>query len=144
LGANNELKIADFGWSVHAPNSRRTTICGTMDYLAPEMVLAKPHDNAVDVWSLGVLMYELLTGKPPFEHESETDTYRHIVHARYSFPPYMSIDARALLQRLLVRLPAHRMPLAKVCKHRWILQNSHTSSSSSSAAAPLSSVLAYN
>ena len=55
LGMKGELKIADFGWSVHAPNSRRKTLCGTLDYLPPEMVQGLDHDSAVDVWSLGVL-----------------------------------------------------------------------------------------
>ena len=58
LGHDDQLKIADFGWSVHEPNSLRTTLCGTMDYLSPEMVQGKPHTKAVDLWSLGVLTYE--------------------------------------------------------------------------------------
>lgn len=58
LGHDDQLKIADFGWSVHEPHSLRTTLCGTMDYLSPEMVEGKPHTNAVDLWSLGVLAYE--------------------------------------------------------------------------------------
>lgn len=58
LGHDDSLKIADFGWSVFEPNSVRTTLCGTMDYLSPEMVQGKPHDQAVDLWSLGVLTYE--------------------------------------------------------------------------------------
>ena len=60
IGIKGELKIADFGWSVHAPNSRRQTLCGTLDYLPPEMVEGRDHDAAVDVWSLGVLLYMLL------------------------------------------------------------------------------------
>lgn len=58
LGHDDQLKIADFGWSVFEPNSLRTTLCGTMDYLSPEMVQGKPHAKAVDIWSLGVLTYE--------------------------------------------------------------------------------------
>lgn len=58
LGHDDQLKIADFGWSVHEPDSHRTTLCGTMDYLSPEMVQGKPHSKAVDLWSLGVLTYE--------------------------------------------------------------------------------------
>lgn len=50
--------LADFGWSVHEPNSQRTTLCGTMDYLSPEMVQGKPHTKTVDLWSIGVLAYE--------------------------------------------------------------------------------------
>ena len=52
---------------MHAPNSRRRTLCGTLDYLPPEMVEGREHDSAVDNWSLGVLAYEFLTGGPPFE-----------------------------------------------------------------------------
>ena len=75
LDMRGELKIADFGWSVHAPNTRRTTLCGTLDYLPPEMIEGKPHDQMVDVWSLGVLMYEFLVGSPPFEAEGHSQTY---------------------------------------------------------------------
>uniref|UniRef100_A0A182SKA8 Aurora kinase n=1 Tax=Anopheles maculatus TaxID=74869 RepID=A0A182SKA8_9DIPT len=65
LGHGGELKIADFGWSVHEPTSSRTTLCGTLDYLSPEMVQGQPHTKTVDLWSLGVLAYELLCGKAP-------------------------------------------------------------------------------
>ena len=67
LGLNGELKIADFGWSVHAPSLRRETFCGTLDYLPPEMVEVKGYDEKVDLWSLGVLCYEFLVGEPPFD-----------------------------------------------------------------------------
>lgn len=67
LGINGELKIADFGWSVHAPGSRRKTLCGTLDYLPPEMVEGREHSEKVDHWALGVLTYEFICGAPPFE-----------------------------------------------------------------------------
>ncbi|KAG6500825.1 serine/threonine-protein kinase Aurora-2-like isoform X1 [Zingiber officinale] len=66
VGLQGELKIADFGWSVHTFN-RRQTMCGTLDYLPPEMVESVQHDASVDIWSLGVLCYEFLYGVPPFE-----------------------------------------------------------------------------
>ncbi len=72
------LKIADFGWSVHAPSSRRTTLCGTLDYLPPEMVEGKAHDSNVDLWSLGVLCFEFLCGHPPFEAPDDSGTYKRI------------------------------------------------------------------
>jgi aurora kinase A len=62
LGFNGQVKISDFGWSVHAPSSRRNTLCGTLDYLPPEMIEGKEHDKSVDVWSLGILCYEFLVG----------------------------------------------------------------------------------
>ncbi|KAJ8540617.1 hypothetical protein ON010_g12610 [Phytophthora cinnamomi] len=70
VGFNGELKIADFGWSVHAPSSRRTTLCGTLDYLPPEMIENKPHDENVDVWTLGILMFEFLTGARPLRRRT--------------------------------------------------------------------------
>ena len=67
LGINGELKIGDFGWSVHAPGNRRKTLCGTLDYLPPEMVEGRDHSEKVDYWALGVLTYEFICGNPPFE-----------------------------------------------------------------------------
>ncbi|KAI3957077.1 hypothetical protein MKW98_025297, partial [Papaver atlanticum] len=67
-----ELKIVDFGWSVHTFNRKRT-MCGTLDYLPPEMVESVEHDASVDIWSLGVLCYEFLYGMPPFEVKEHLD-----------------------------------------------------------------------
>ena len=68
LGADGCVKIADFGTAIHAPapHNRRTTLCGTPEYLAPELVMGKAYDVLVDVWALGVLSFELLTGTTPF------------------------------------------------------------------------------
>ncbi len=120
LGIFGELKIADFGWSVHAPSSRRTTICGTLDYLPPEMIEDKPHDEKVDLWSLGVLCYELLVGKPPFETPSHEGTYNKIRKVEYRCPPYMNVDACDLINKLLKHNPHDRLSLEGVMQHRWI------------------------
>jgi len=70
LGIDGELKIADFGWSVHAPGNRRKTMCGTLDYLPPEMVEGRAYSEKVDHWALGVLTYEFMNGYAPFEDRS--------------------------------------------------------------------------
>jgi len=123
LDLRGELKIADFGWSVHAPHSRRTTLCGTLDYLPPEMIEGKAHDNMVDVWSLGVLMYEFLVGSPPFEAQGHHETYKKISKVDLKFPPHISADARDLITKLLVKEPSARLPLSEVANHKWILGN---------------------
>ncbi|KAK3918779.1 Aurora kinase A-A [Frankliniella fusca] len=123
LGAKGELKIADFGWSVHAPSSRRDTLCGTLDYLPPEMVQGRPHDHKVDLWSLGVLCYEFLVGKPPFEAETYEETYARISRAQYSFPDHVSQSARDLITKLLQLNPNNRLPLEGVLCHPWIKES---------------------
>ncbi|MED6251275.1 hypothetical protein ATANTOWER_027013 [Ataeniobius toweri] len=126
LGGNGELKIADFGWSVHTPSSRRSTLCGTLDYLPPEMIEGKTHDEKVDLWSLGVLCYEFLVGKPPFEAKTHDETYRRISRVEYSYPPIAAISAGAkdLVAKLLKHNPMHRLPIQGVLSHPWVLQYS--------------------
>ena len=123
IGIKGELKIADFGWSVHAPNSRRQTLCGTLDYLPPEMVEGRDHDSAVDVWSLGVLAYEFLCGVPPFEAEGHSETYKRILRVDLQFPSHVSADARDMISGLLVKDPKARLPLSKLLDHPWIKKN---------------------
>ena len=146
LDIKGDLKIADFGWSVHAPSSRRATMCGTLDYLPPEMVAGEYHDEKVDLWSLGVLCYEFLCGKPPFETASHQATYQRIMKVDLQFPPHVSagkiifkelftlvsivngqnvfisfIGARDLIRKLLQKTPANRLPLEEVKTHPWIV-----------------------
>jgi len=123
LGAFGEIKIADFGWSVHAPSLRRQTLCGTLDYLPPEMVENKRHDEKVDHWCIGVLCYELLVGKPPFESQSSHETYQKIVSCRVQFPEYVSSGARSLILGLLQLKPSNRLSLKEVRQHPWIVEN---------------------
>lgn len=121
LGFNNQLKIADFGWSVIEQTSKRNTICGTLDYLPPEMVNGESHDKNVDVWCLGVLCYELLVGKAPFLAQTHKETYLKISRCQYEIPPFVSKSAANLISKLLVVRPEVRLPLAGVLKHPWIL-----------------------
>ncbi|KAK7865565.1 hypothetical protein R5R35_010101 [Gryllus longicercus] len=123
LGLKGELKIADFGWSVHAPSSRRSTLCGTLDYLPPEMIQGQLHDEKVDLWSLGVLCYECLVGKPPFETPTYQETYQRISRAEYTIPSYVSVEAQDLISKLLLVNPYLRLSLDGVLLHPWINKN---------------------
>ncbi|XP_042332328.1 aurora kinase C-like isoform X2 [Sceloporus undulatus] len=124
MGLKGELKIADFGWSVHAPSLRRKTMCGTLDYLPPEMIEGKAHDENVDLWCIGILCYELMVGHPPFESASHTETYRRIVSVDLKFPPFVPEGARDLISKLLRHDPAERLPLKAVMEHPWVKANS--------------------
>lgn len=103
MGSHGEIKISDFGWSVHAPNNRRNTMCGTLDYLPPEMI--KPgsqenfYDEKVDLWSLGVLTYEFLVGEAPFE-DTPIMTQRRIARGEMTVPGFVSAEAKDLIQRV--------------------------------------------
>lgn len=123
LGMDGNIKISDFGWSVHAPSSRRTTMCGTLDYLPPEMVEAKEHDYRVDIWSLGILTYEFLVGCPPFEEAGHAATYRRISKVDLRIPSFVSPDAADIIKRFLQHSPDKRFPLDQVANHPWIVKN---------------------
>ncbi|KAI5730511.1 hypothetical protein M8J76_014552 [Diaphorina citri] len=142
LGAQGELKIADFGWSVHSASSTRKTLCGTLDYLPPEMVKGTEHGPNVDIWSLGVLCYELLVGHPPFEAASYEETYARILKAKYTFPEYVSSPARDLIEKLIRVEACARLPLKQILLHPWIVEHTqHLSApSKSTSQAPRPSI----
>lgn len=108
VGIHGEIKISDFGWSVHAPNNRRKTLCGTLDYLPPEMIKPGSSDNyyneKVDLWSLGVLTYEFLVGEAPFE-DTPVMTQRRIARADMQIPKFVSAEAADLIKRVSDEFP---------------------------------------
>ncbi|KAK5111512.1 Serine/threonine-protein kinase ark1 [Meristemomyces frigidus] len=126
VGLHGEIKISDFGWSVHAPNNRRNTMCGTLDYLPPEMIKPGREENwyseKVDLWSLGVLTYEFLVGEAPFE-DTPVMTQRRIARGEMTVPAFVSAEARDLIKRLLVLDPEKRIPLEEVEVHPWIVKH---------------------
>jgi aurora kinase len=143
VGIHGEIKISDFGWSVHAPNNRRQTMCGTLDYLPPEMLKPNSQDNyyseKVDLWSLGVLTYEFLVGEAPFE-DTPVMTQRRIARADMTVPSFVSPEAKDLIKRvcapycsrqvhslifkqLLVLDPDKRISLDEIQRHPWILKH---------------------
>ncbi|XP_063108425.1 aurora kinase C isoform X2 [Cavia porcellus] len=124
LGFQGEVKIADFGWSVHTLSLRRKTMCGTMDYLPPEIVMGSTYDEKVDLWCVGVLCYELLVGSPPFESPSHSETYRRILKVDMRFPLSMPAGAQDLISRLLRFQPMERLPLSQVAVHPWVKAHS--------------------
>jgi len=126
LSLNNCIKLSDFGWSVRQPSTKvtkRLTICGTLDYLPPEMIESNDHDYRVDIWSLGILCYEFLTGKPPFEEIDKNMTYKRIAKVDLKFPSWIDPDAQDFIQRLLQKNPGLRLSLREAVQHKWITKN---------------------
>lgn len=87
------------------------------------VIQGHPHTKQVDLWSLGVLCYELLVGEPPFQTTSYEETYKMITNVQYTVPDFISKAAIHLISKLLVQKPEQRMPLALVMKHPWIQAN---------------------
>lgn len=124
IGFNNVVKLTDFGWSIISPlGVKRKTLCGTIDYLSPELITSREYDDKVDVWALGVLMFELVANAPPFEEDSKELTYKRIVKGDLRFPETVSSDARDLITRLLKLKAKDRISLRDVKRHPWILKN---------------------
>ena len=105
VGMHGEIKISDFGWSVHAPGKRRNTYCGTLDYLPPEMIVPRSpgisYDEKVDLWSLGVLTYEFLVGEVPFE-DNPMMTTRKIARGEMKVPAFVSAETTDLIKSVSV------------------------------------------
>lgn len=126
LSFENTIKLSDFGWSVKQNSkykSKRLTICGTLDYLPPEMIESNEHDHNVDIWSLGILCFEFLVGKPPFEEVDKNATYKRIAKVDLKIPSFVDRDAANLITGLLQKNPQKRLTLTQVLKHPWITKN---------------------
>ncbi|KAM3929159.1 serine/threonine-protein kinase H2 [Leptodactylus fuscus] len=126
-GADSKILVTDFGlansgnkggdWSMR-------TICGTPEYIAPEIILRKPYSNAVDMWALGVITYIVLSGSMPFEDENRTRLYRLILKGKYSYisDPWPSVSnlAKDFIDRLLTVDCRDRLSASDAIQHPWI------------------------
>lgn len=110
LNDSMEIKVGDFGLAtrVSTGGERKMTLCGTPNYIAPEVLTKKGHSFEVDVWSLGCIVYTLLVGRPPFETNDLKDTYRKIRHNDYSIPSAVGPEARVFIEKLLQADPLKR------------------------------------
>uniref|UniRef100_A0A8C7R3T8 Ribosomal protein S6 kinase n=1 Tax=Oncorhynchus mykiss TaxID=8022 RepID=A0A8C7R3T8_ONCMY len=111
LSNNGHVKLTDFGLckeSIH-DGTVTHTFCGTIEYMAPEILMRSGHNRAVDWWSLGALMYDMLTGAPPFTGENRKKTIDKILKCKLNLPPYLTQEARDLLKKLLKRNASLRL-----------------------------------
>jgi len=123
LDSEGHICITDFGLSKKIENAEGThTFCGTPEYLAPEVLKGHGHGTAVDWWSLGTLLYEMLTGLPPFYAQNVNVMYQKILGSELRFPSFISDEAKSILEGLLIREPTNRLGSnggAEVKNHPW-------------------------
>jgi polo-like kinase 1 len=123
LTENMEVKIGDFGLAAQLdyPEQRKQTLCGTPNYIAPEILRSSGHSYEVDVWSIGVIFYTLLVGTPPFETPNVKETYKNIKANNYSFPsePRIGELSKDLIKSILVPDPSKRPTVTQILSHKF-------------------------
>ena len=122
LNNGGRVLLADFGWSNFSDGDVRKIFCGTPEYIAPEMLSKKGHDTRVDIWSIGVLMFELLAGYSPFVAKSNQDLYLNIKKLKIQWPKDMPPLAKNLIGKILRLNPSDRPSLEEILNHQWFKQ----------------------
>ncbi|XP_018350976.1 PREDICTED: serine/threonine-protein kinase MARK2-like isoform X3 [Trachymyrmex septentrionalis] len=122
LDSEMNIKIADFGFSNEfTPGNKLDTFCGSPPYAAPELFQGKKYDGPeVDVWSLGVILYTLVSGSLPFDGSTLRELRERVLRGKYRIPFYMSTDCENLLKKFLVLNPTKRASLENIMKDKWM------------------------
>ncbi|XP_061537009.1 MAP/microtubule affinity-regulating kinase 4 isoform X3 [Phycodurus eques] len=122
LDANSNIKIADFGFSNEfMAGNKLDTFCGSPPYAAPELFQGKKYDGPeVDIWSLGVILYTLVSGSLPFDGQNLKELRERVLRGKYRVPFYMSTDCEGILRRFLVLNPSKRCSLEQIMKDKWL------------------------
>ncbi|XP_039602160.1 cAMP-dependent protein kinase catalytic subunit PRKX, partial [Polypterus senegalus] len=123
LDREGHIKLTDFGFAKKLVD-RTWTLCGTPEYLAPEVIQSKGHGRAVDWWALGVLIFEMLSGYPPFFDDNPFGIYQKILAGKIDFPRHLDFNVKDLIKKFLVvdrtrRLGNMKNGAEDVKKHRW-------------------------
>lgn len=126
LSWDMHVKIADFGLATQLkrPDERHVTMCGTPNYISPEVVNRTSHGLPADVWGLGCMFYTLLVGQPPFDTETVQRTLDKVITSDYYIPPHLPMDAINLIDQLLKKNPKDRIKLEEVLNHSFMIRHS--------------------
>ncbi|KAF6086191.1 hypothetical protein HJG60_008397 [Phyllostomus discolor] len=121
LDADNTIKLADFGFTKEVKHNLLSSFCGTATYMAPEIMMGQAYDGQrVDIWSLGVVLYQLVTGRLPFEGETYGAVKKRVLTGHFLLPHFLSEECQHLLQNIMTLDPAQRPTLDAIIKHPWV------------------------
>ncbi|EGR32411.1 protein kinase domain protein, partial [Ichthyophthirius multifiliis] len=122
VDSKGDIKLCDFGWSAEQRNSViRNTFCGTVDYMAPEMIENVPHDHRIDIWCLGILLYELIHGYAPFSGDTDNAKLNNIKNnQQIKFSSHVGKDLEDLICQILKRNPLQRLSMKQIFYHQWM------------------------
>ena len=127
IGANNKIKLCDFGWAKELTLENRSTFCGTVEYMAPEIVGSENYDYSVDIWSLGILLYELLYGHSPFKANNTKNVILNIKTHELTYDDKnktISKSCKNLIQKLLDSNPQKRLKIKDILEHPFVKKHS--------------------
>ena len=128
---NFDIKLCDFGWCVSIEKGERTTFCGTYEYMAPEMVNDEFYDMGIDIWSLGVLLYEMIHGYSPFRahnnfvqdaKSAQVEIFVNIKNNKYTIDKEMSEECVDLIAKLLTTDTKKRIKIGDIFTHPWVVK----------------------
>ena len=121
LDENHDIKLCDFGWSTQrAKHEKMRTFCGTYEYMSPELLQKKSYDYTVDIWGLGILLYELMHGYSPFRAKKIEDIYSNIKNKRMKCSGRISPEVKDLLTKILKIEPSERLSMEGILDHTWV------------------------
>lgn len=104
----NKVKLCDFGWCAEIQSGERETFCGTYEYMAPEIIKEKPYNTSIDIWSLGILLYELIHGYSPFravkgKDDSHKEIFKNIIKCEFKIEKQISAECADLIKGFIVK-----------------------------------------
>lgn len=125
IDKHQNIRVVDFGMSCKCDNLMKTS-CGSIGYVAPEILQGKKYNEKVDIWSLGIILFMLVTGYRPFDDDNQTKCIQKILYSSPRFPSSVSADLSDLIMKMLAKDPEDRISIDEIKEHKWFKESGYT------------------